>query len=221
MKVTYGTTRFALYEVFKQQMQTRSGEKVGLTVLIPIAAASGFVGGIVGNPADVANVRMQGDRGLPVAAQRGYKNVFDAWKRIVQTEGWHALARGWRPNAVRAGLMTSSQLASYDWFKATWMRVVGAGDTGYTHVASSTFAGLVATTVCSPADVIKTRVMSASAGARDSIPQLLRDITREEGLRWMFRGWTPSFLRLGPQTIATFVILEQHRKIYRALCQPL
>jgi hypothetical protein len=32
-----------------------------------------------------------------------------------------------------------------------------------------------------------------------------------------FRGWVPSFIRLGPHTIATFLFLEEHKKLYRKL----
>jgi dicarboxylate transporter 10 len=76
-------------------------------------------------------------------------------------------------------------------------------------------AGFVATTVCSPVDVIKTRVMSAKT--QEGIVPLVRRITAQEGLMWVFKGWVPSFVRLGPHTIATFIFLEQHKKIYRRL----
>jgi dicarboxylate transporter 10 len=67
--------------------------------------------------------------------------------------------------------------------------------------------------------VIKTRVMTASpAQTRShSLLGLLRDIYRKEGFTWVFRGWVPSFIRLGPHTIATFIFLEEHKKLYRAL----
>ena len=74
-------------------------------------------------------------------------------------------------------------------------------------------AGFVATTVCSPVDVIKTRVMSAKEKA--GIWQLLSNIVKNEGFTWVFKGWVPSFIRLGPHTIATFMFLEQHKKLYR------
>lgn len=44
----------------------------------------------------------------------GYKNVFDAVARIVREEGFFSLWRGTYPAAVRAALLTSSQLATYD-----------------------------------------------------------------------------------------------------------
>jgi dicarboxylate transporter 10 len=54
----------------------------------------------------------------------------------------------------------------------------------------------VAATVTSPVDVVKTRVMSASG--KEGIFTILGDLVRKDGFRWMFKGWTPSFLRLGP-----------------------
>lgn len=88
-------------------------------------------------------------------------------------------------------------------------------DNTATHLAASLLAGFVATTLCSPLDVIKTRVMSAKEST--SIMSLLTTITKNEGPAWMFKGWVPSFIRLGPHTIATFLILEQHKKLYRKI----
>jgi dicarboxylate transporter 10 len=54
-----------------------------------------------------------------------------------------------------------------------------------------------------------------SSNQKQGILQLIGDIYRTDGVRWMFKGWVPSFLRLGPHTICTFVFLEMHRKTYR------
>ena len=112
--------------------------------------------------------------------------------------------------------MTASQLASYDGFKRVLLRSnLGFHDDLRTHFTASFAAGFVATTVCSPVDVIKTRIMSAQETGKQSISRLLADIYQKEGLTWCFRGWVPSFVRLGPHTIATFLFLEQHKKLYR------
>ncbi|KAG8531058.1 uncharacterized protein KY384_004415 [Bacidia gigantensis] len=178
-----------------------------------MASTSGFLGGIAGNPADVLNVRMQNDRSLPEAQRRNYKNAVDGLIRMSKEEGWRALFRGVGANSMRAVLMTASQLASYDSFKKLLREKVGMQDGVSTHFTASFLAGFVATTVCSPVDVIKTRVMSASE--KEGIVELLTRIYREEGVKWTFRGWVPSFIRLGPHTIATFMFLEQHKKLYR------
>lgn len=78
--------------------------------------------------------------------------------------------------------------------------------------------GLVATTVCSPVDVIKTRIMSASTSERRlSSMTIMSQMYKMEGIRSFFKGWTPAFIRLGPQTIITFVVLEQLKTWHHAL----
>lgn len=218
--MTYSTTRFGVYGELKTYLGSKNSTPNSPVFLISIACVSGFAGGVVGNPADIINVRMQRDKALPPVERRGYRNAFDGLIRLVRDEGVHSLFRGVWPNSVRALLMTASQLASYDTFKQALRKHLGMGDTLVTHFSASFLSGFVATTICSPADVIKTRVMSANpadGGHKKGIMVFIKEIFQKEGFRWMFRGWIPSFMRLGPHTIATFLFLEQHKKLYRAL----
>lgn len=208
-QLSYSTVRFGVYE----ELKSRSGSDPGLAILIANASFSGFLGGIAGNFADVLNVRMQHDASLPVDCRRNYKHAVDGMLRMAREEGVGGYMRGWLPNSSRAAVMTASQLASYDTFKRLLLTYTPAEDNLSTHFSASFLAGLVAATVTSPIDVVKTRVMSSSGS--QGVLGVVRDMFRVEGVRWMFKGWTPSFLRLGPHTICTFVFLEFHRKAYR------
>jgi dicarboxylate transporter 10 len=176
---------------------------------------AGFVGGIAGTPADIMNVRMQNDAAAPPEKRRNYKHAIDGIIRTAKSEGVAALWKGWLPNSTRAMLMTAGQLASYDTFKSLLLQNTGMKDNLTTHFTASVMAGFVATTIASPVDVIKTRIMSATESV--GIITLIKETTKKEGLFWMYRGFVPSFMRLGPQTIFTFVFLEQHKKVYRHL----
>lgn len=213
-QLTYSTTRFGVYEELKDVFTT-SMSAPSFPSLIAMASTSGFLGGVAGNPADVLNVRMQHDAALPPSERRNYKHAIDGVIRMTREEGWRSLFRGWWPNSMRAVLMTASQLASYDGFKRVLLEKTSLKDNLTTHFTASFLAGFVATTICSPMDVIKTRVMSAKES--EGVLSLLARIYKAEGVSWMFRGWVPSFIRLGPHTIATFLFLEQHKKIYRHL----
>ncbi|KAJ5344103.1 uncharacterized protein N7506_002468 [Penicillium brevicompactum] len=216
-QLTYGSVRIGLYETLKEQ--TKSNDIPNSPpVLGLLAGISGFVGAIFGNASDIGNIRMQNDGSLPPELRRNYRHIFDAWTQIKRQEGWKAFGQGLWPNAFRCGMMTSCQLASYDTF-----RDILAASTGVSsehpglHVSASFMAALVATTVCSPIDVIKTQMMGASG--RYGVLQVIKDLTISEGIRWIFRGWTPSLVRLGPQTVATLVLLEQHKRVFREFKQ--
>lgn len=211
-QITYSTTRFGVYEELKEVFAD-GVKQPSFPALIAMASTSGFLGGIAGNPADIMNVRMQNDASLPPEQRRNYKNAIDGLIRMTRQEGFASLFRGVWPNSTRAVLMTASQLASYDLFKRQLLERTSLGDTLTTHFTASFMAGFVATTVCSPVDVIKTRIMSAHTS--EGFLTLVTKITADEGIKWMFKGWVPSFIRLGPHTIATFLFLEQHKKIYR------
>ena len=38
--------------------------------------------------------------------------------------------------------------------------------------------------------------------------EILRESLQKEGPRFLFKGWTPAFMRLGPNTILLFVFME-------------
>ncbi len=88
-----------------------------MKLLFTVAAISGFVGGFIGNPADIANVPLRNDRSVAPNSRRNYRNVLDAFSRMKKEEGLRGLYRGLWANCTRAALMTSCQLASYDGFK--------------------------------------------------------------------------------------------------------
>lgn len=66
------------------------------------------VGAFVGNPCELVKVRMQQGK------DHRYANVIDGIVRITRDEGFLALWTGTTPAALRAALLTSSQLATYD-----------------------------------------------------------------------------------------------------------
>lgn len=213
-QATYSTVRFGVYEELKARASSATGaaattlprldgtpsraQQPPFAALIAIAAVSGFLGGVSGNAADVLNVRMQHDAALPPAQRRNYAHALDGLARMVRDEGAASLFRGVWPNSARAAAMTASQLASYDVFKRTLLRSTPMQDNLATHFVASFLAGVVAATVTSPIDVIKTRVMSAHAADHQGVVGVLREVYAKEGMRWMFKGWVPSFLRLGP-----------------------
>ena len=111
------------------------------------AGSHSRIGGAVGNPADVLNVRMQNDMALPLEQRRNYKHALDGLIRLIREEGPRSLMRGVWANTSRGVLMTAGQLASYDEFKKLLMKTGLMRDNLGTHFTASFMAGFVATTM--------------------------------------------------------------------------
>lgn len=217
----YSTTRMGLYEVLKNKWTDReAGGTMPLFRKIEAGLIAGGVGAAIGNPADVAMVRMQADGRLPPAQQRNYKSVVDAITRMAKQEGVTSLWRGSSLTVNRAMLVTASQLASYDQFKEMILEKGVMRDGLGTHVTASFAAGFVAAVASNPVDVIKTRVMNMKvevgkeppyAGALDCALKTVR----AEGPMALYKGFIPTISRQGPFTVVLFVTLEQVRKLLK------
>ncbi|KZV76939.1 dicarboxylic acid transporter [Peniophora sp. CONT] len=218
-QMTYSLVRIGAYENMKYRLSKDGKPSSGKLLLAAMAA--GGLGGMAGNPADVLLVRMTSDSIRPPEQRFNYPNALSGLVSLTRNEGWKGLTRGIGTNTFRAILMNASQVASYDYFKGVLLgsRLPGSNyrfkDGLLLHSLSSLSAGLVATTVCAPADVLKSRLMSGNAKA-DPIT-ILRESLASEGPRFLFKGWTPAFIRLGPNTVLLFVFLEQLKKGYSTL----
>ncbi|OZJ04927.1 hypothetical protein BZG36_02652 [Bifiguratus adelaidae] len=213
-QASYTTMRFATYEACKNYLSA-PGKTLSTWEMLGCASFAGAVAGVVGNPADVVNIRMQNDGKLPKELRRNYKNAFEGLYRIFRTEGVSALFRGLGPQINKCILMNAAQLTSYDAAKVALLKTPYFKDNVYTHFASSFFAAFVATTVTSPIDVIKTRVQnSAKTGDKRGMAKMLADTVRNEGFLTLYKGWTPAFVRLCPHTVCMFLIFEQMKKVY-------
>lgn len=212
---TYSTTRFGLNAYFVEEAKRHTGrEQLTSGWEILCASASGGLAGLVGNPTEVVLVRMCADGAKESSQRYGYRNSIQALLRIAREEKPTVFARGLLPNTVRSVLMNAGQIATYSAAKRQLVdpNVVGMKDGPAAHFTASLIAGTVATTICAPADVLKSRIQSAaSSGA--GLTAIIADSYQKEGLSFLMRGWTPAWLRLAPQTILTFVFMEQLSKL--------
>lgn len=82
------------------------------------ALSAGGLGAIMGNPADLALIRMQSDGLRPLAERKNYTSVLNALRRIAADEGIKSLWNGCLPTVARAMALNFGQLAFYSESKA-------------------------------------------------------------------------------------------------------
>ncbi|CAD5224395.1 unnamed protein product [Bursaphelenchus xylophilus] len=208
-QMTYSLSRFAVYEGVKKQVDDGKGP-MPFYQKVALAGFSGAIGGFVGQPADLVNVRMQNDMKLPAAERRNYKHAFDGIYRIHTEEGFKVLFNGVTMCVARAVLMTIGQLSFYDQVKQVLMAKFNAPDTVYTHLFSSFLAASAATVLTQPMDVLKTRMMNAKPGEFKG-PVDCFIFTAKTGPTAFYKGFVPAFVRLAPHTILMLVFFEQLR----------
>lgn len=123
-----------------------------------ISLSSGWVGSIIGNPAEVALVRLQADTLLPVDQRRNYKNISDALFRVVKEEGVLCLWRGSFPTIVRAGFMNMGLIAPYEEIKERVNGWTGTVDRLSTRLFAAFSSGVIAACISLPSDNMKTKI---------------------------------------------------------------
>ncbi|XP_068638285.1 mitochondrial uncoupling protein 3 [Aristolochia californica] len=178
---------------------------------------SGVIAQLVASPADLVKVRMQADgrlvaEGLPPR----YNGTFDSLTTIIRAEGLKGLWIGVFPNIQRAFLVNMGELACYDQAKRFIIRNWLCEDNIYAHTLGSIMSGLSATTLSCPADVVKTRMMSQASAKdtkifyRNSYDCLLKTV-KLEGITALWKGFFPTWARLGPWQFVFWVSYEKLR----------
>ena len=113
----YTSIRVGLYYNLTDSIKRNNNGVVTFPQMVATSLFAGGVGSIIGNPMDVALVRMQADKRMPEEERRNYTNVFNALLRIVREEGWLACWSGVSPTVVRAICLNVSMLATFDYAK--------------------------------------------------------------------------------------------------------
>ncbi|XP_065760547.1 mitochondrial brown fat uncoupling protein 1 isoform X4 [Muntiacus reevesi] len=80
------------------------------------------------------------------------------------------------------------------------------------HFVSAVIAGFCTTVLSSPVDVVKTRFVNSSPGQYTSVPNCAMMMLTREGPSAFFKGFLPSFLRLGSWNVIMFVCFEQLKR---------
>ena len=121
----------------------------------------------------------------------------------------------------RATVGTAVQIASYDHIKHILIRR-GIFEEGMAlHLTASFIAGMITAIVINPMDVARTRVMNEMITANNG-PQVItytssfqtyKVVLYSEGIGGFYKGLTPSWLRLGPHTVITFLVFEKLRSL--------
>lgn len=179
---------------------------------------AGGLGSFVGTPCDLVLVRMQADSTLPEAERRNYKNVFDAFKRIVSEEGVTSLWSGFGPTVLRAMALNVAMLVTYDEAKERLTKIYGKGHNQAIMFSASMLSACATSTASLPFDNIKTKLQKMKRLPDGTFPysgfvDCAMKTAAREGITGFWAGLPTYYFRVGPHAIITLLTSEFLRKM--------
>ncbi|XP_041336892.1 mitochondrial uncoupling protein 4 [Pyrgilauda ruficollis] len=219
--IVYTGVRMVTYEHLRDSVLGRAeGESFPLWKAVVGGISAGAVGQFFASPTDLVKVQMQmeGKRKLEGKPLR-FRGVHHAFLKILSEGGVRGLWAGWVPNVQRAALVNMGDLTTYDTVKQFLLLNTTLVDNSVTHSVSSACSGLVAAVLGTPADVVKTRVMNQPRDKqgrgllyKSSMDCLIQTV-QGEGFMSLYKGFTPTWMRMAPWSLVFWLTYEQIRRL--------
>ncbi|KAG9251254.1 mitochondrial carrier domain-containing protein [Emericellopsis atlantica] len=214
-QAVYTTARLGCFDTFMGRLTQRAkdqGRQIGFADRAGAGLAAGGLAAMVGNPADLALIRMQSDGLKPLAERKNYKSVIDALSSIAKNEGVAALWAGAAPTVVRAMALNFGQLAFFSEAKAQ-LKVHTDLSTRTQTLSASAIAGFFASFFSLPFDFVKTRLQKQQKGPDGKLPykgmaDCFRKVAKQEGVLRFYRGFGTYYVRIAPHAMVTLIVAD-------------
>jgi len=214
-QAVYTTARLGFFDTFMNSFKARAqtmGTSIGFKERAAAGLSAGGLAAMIGNPADLALIRMQSDGLKPLAKRANYTSVIDALTRIAKAEGVSALWAGATPTVVRAMALNFGQLAFFSEAKIQLKARTSLSPQIQT-LASSAIAGFFASFFSLPFDFLKTRLQKQTRGEDGKLPyrgmlHCARKVVAEEGWLRFYRGFTTYYVRIAPHAMITLIVAD-------------
>lgn len=204
-QAVYTTARLGMFDTLMGSLSARAkteGRTVGFKERATAGLTAGGIAAMIGNPADLALIRMQSDGLKPLAERKNYKSVIDALSSIAKSEGVGALWAGAAPTVARAMALNFGQLAFFSEAKVQLKKNTDLSARTQTLTASAV-AGFFASFFSLPFDFVKTRLQKQSKGPDGKLPyrsmiDCFSKVAKQEGLGRFYRGFGTYYVRIAP-----------------------
>ncbi|EDN09881.1 mitochondrial 2-oxoglutarate/malate carrier protein [Histoplasma capsulatum] len=215
-QAVYTTARLGFFDTFTNALKVRAdatGKKVTFAERAAAGLGAGGLAAMIGNPADLALIRMQSDGLKPKETRANYRSVIDALARISKAEGITALWAGALPTVVRAMALNFGQLTFFAESKSQLQAHTDLSAQNRTFAASA-IAGFFASFMSLPFDFIKTRLQKQQKDPKTGqlpykgVLDCAKKVVRDEGWLRFYRGFGTYYVRIAPHAMVTLIVLD-------------
>jgi len=201
----YTTLRISIYENLRESLKNDKNS-LSMPQKYLIGGISGGLAQLAASPCDLIKIRY-------ITKMDKQKTSLSRTVGEIYTEnGIRGLWKGVTPNVSRAVLVNLGELATYDQAKQNLRSCLGLEDSTPLHVMASLCSGFVASVCCTPADVIKSRMMQTHSPYRGIIDCIHKTVA-EEGILSLYKGFYPIWFRLAPWQLIFWLTYERLRLV--------
>lgn len=201
----YTNMRVSVYRPILEKLSGgKKKEDTSLGLRFLAGATAGGVSQFLANPLDLLKVKYQTG-----AVNKGLVNVVS---EIYGNGGIKAFYKGSIPNVQRAVMVNAGELATYDTTKRFLIGKMGFEDGNSCYVVAGGVSGFCSTLLSCPADVVKSKLMSGHGNMYRGVIDCYVRTIRENGFMAMYRGFIPTWLRLGPWQLIFWTTTENLKK---------
>ncbi len=216
-QILYTSTRLGVFYGLHDMYNRQYHQKPPLYVNVLLSLTCGGVGAIVGNPADLALVRMQSDLHLPPDQRRNYHNVLEAIVRTIKEEGFFSLWRGSGPSIIRALVMNFDLFVPFEETKKALIPYVD--NARMRSIYGALIAGFFASTMSLPFDNIKIKLQKMKQLPDGTFPYKgvfdgIRKTVKNEGTTRLWVGLSSYYWRISPHVILMFCTADFLRNLF-------
>ena len=181
-----------------------------------VAGCSGLIGQVFTYPIDVVRTRLTVNTSVS-----NKSTMLGSFREIWKAEGLRGMYKGFIPTIAAVGPFLACQMVSADACKG-YCSEKGIEVTTEVMMIISAFAGISAQTVVYPLDVLRRRMQLTSTEASSNVVQdttwlAMRNIVRKEGVRSLFNGILPTYLKVIPAVViamtTTKTLISQSKKM--------
>jgi len=216
-QVIYTGARLGLFDSFTASLK-QPGKSLSFAENSACALSAGGLAAIIGNPADLALIRMQADSMKPVAERAGYSNVFTAMALIVKHDGPLGLMAGWLPTSTRAMALNFGMLA-FNASSKDLLKSQGVSGAPLTFGASA-IAGFFASFFSLPFDFVKTQMqkqkpdpVTGELQYKSALDCAMKTMKEGGPLRF-YAGFPTFYVRIAPHAMITLIAQDNIKKMW-------
>jgi len=213
-QVVYTGARLGLFDIFTEKSKDPAYAGVpGFAKKSVCAVGAGGIAAIMGNPADLALIRMQADSMLPMEQRRNYSGVFQALGSIAGTDGPAGVFKGAAATASRAMALNFGMLA-FNAQAKEMLQAAGAPSAVQT-IGAPAIAGFFASAFSLPFDFVKTQIqkmkpdpVTGEMPFKGPIDCAMQQI-KMGGITRLWSGFPTYYFRIAPHAMITLMAQDK------------